>query len=141
MAKPAQFCTTSSRPLSNLHPFLKPMTPEQQRIAIAEACGFISFERYTRTGKKQPDGVRLYGTKDPDSVNYARNWELIPDYLNDLNAIREAELCKTLMERGYARYLECLAVACGTERIGALVFSTASQRAEAFLRAIGKWTS
>ena len=62
-----------------------------------------------------------------------------PDYLNDLNAMAEAETCEAIQRVGYAKYIECLAIACGTERLGALVFATAARRAEAFLRTIQKW--
>ncbi len=84
------------------------MTPKQQRIAIAEACG-----------------------EDNDSIVR----ELIPDYLNDLNAMHQAE--KVLTKDEATTY------ACGKLRGGLFdaVHATASQRAEAFLHTIGKWVS
>jgi hypothetical protein len=90
------------------------MTPEQQRIAIAEACGW--------TDTQIIDGK--YGQTD------------VPDYLHDLNAMHDAE--KVLFGRNdwsSCKYDEYLDVATSSWKWNA----TASQRAEAFLRTIGKW--
>ena len=85
------------------------MTPEQQRIAIAEACG-----------------------EDNDSIYR----DLIPDYLNDLNAMHDAE--KTLTDKAHEEFrLNLYDLIRDDSRL--IVSSTASQRAEAFLRTIGKW--
>jgi len=85
------------------------MTQEQQRVAIAEACG-----------------------EDSDSIVR----ELIPDYLNDLNAMHEAEKTLTYAQGGemtlWIQRMTCAGY-------GPQLFATASQRAEAFLRTIGKW--
>ena len=90
------------------------MNPEQQRVAIAEACG-----------------------EDNDSIYR----DLIPDYLNDLNAMHEAEkiIPRQLFhvdywQKGYGRFQTLLAEFTITP-----YSATASQRAEAFLRTIGKW--
>lgn len=113
------------------------MTPNEQRIAIAQACGWKGISPEHLTGyapcRPTPYSKRVMG--DLDSIPI----DPLPDYLNDLNAMHEAETCKAIKEAGYARYLEGLAIACGTERIGALVFATASQRAEAFLRTLNLW--
>jgi hypothetical protein len=88
------------------------MTPESQRIAIAEACGW-------KTGYRDPEA-----------------WHPLPDYLNDLNAMHDAE--KVLFGRNdwsSCKYDEYLDVATSSWKWNA----TASQRAEAFLRTIGKW--
>jgi hypothetical protein len=65
--------------------------------------------------------------------------EGLPDYLNDLNAMHEAE--KMLTESQSAQYERRLM---GSRSfVGAAEFwiyhATAAQRAEAFLRTIGKW--
>ena len=52
------------------------MTPEAQRIAIAEACGWS----YEKNETYAPDGA-FWWSKNPE----------FPDYLNDLNAMHEAE--------------------------------------------------
>lgn len=100
------------------------MTPEQQRIAIAEACGWS----YEKNETYAPDGA-FWWSKNPE----------FPDYLNDLNAMHEAENVLT----GYPQrvtYYETL-----SKIVGYLTFefahATAAQRAEAFLRTIGKWTN
>ena len=92
------------------------MTPEQQRIAIAEACG-----------------------EDNDSIYR----DLIPDYLNDLNAMHEAE---NVLKQRWSNYCEKLLEIVEPEprslevcHYWNLLHATASQRAEAFLRTIGKW--
>jgi hypothetical protein len=66
----------------------------------------------------------------------------IPDYLNDLNAMHEAE--KVLSRWQVEKYLDVLSGF--TEGRGnsdyvwyTTVFATAAQRVEAFLRTIGKW--
>ena len=87
------------------------MTPEAQRIAIAEACGW-------KTGYRDPEA-----------------WHPLPDYLNDLNAMHDAEKVLTSEQvTSYVYSLESM-----NERWSTPAFATASQRAEAFLRAIGKW--
>lgn len=109
------------------------MSPEAQRIAIAEACGW--------TGVKSGwEGQQCFGYEHPEHGYVTR----VPDYLNDLNAMHEAEkiidndkrlsdaLMNTIRDSPdwvqgavEARYRTCRA--------------TASQHAEAFLRTIGKW--
>jgi len=97
------------------------MKPEKQRIAIAEACGW------------KPD-KRGFGWLSPHGY-YAPE----PDYLNDLNAMHEAE--KTLNQNLAAEYARMLtSTAWQSEQpTFAPMTATAAQRAEAFLRTIGKW--
>jgi hypothetical protein len=57
------------------------MNEEQQRIAIAEACGFKA-----KTDRHKP----MWAT--PDGKTLLTMPEHLPDYLNDLNAMREALL-------------------------------------------------
>ena len=91
------------------------MNKEAQRIAIAEACG-----------------------EDNDSIVR----ELIPDYLADLNAMHEAVM--TLNADQMVSMDHHLDVVVGNGKQGLnyeyfLWSATAAQRAEAFLRTIGKW--
>jgi len=93
------------------------MTPEAQRIAIAEACGINH-------------GVLCAGT----------------DYLNDLNAMHEAWQTLTpsqktefeselyLVIMGQAEYHR-------NDDAPYITNATAAQRAEALLRTIGKWST
>jgi hypothetical protein len=89
------------------------MNQEKQRIAIAEACGFKCSEYSHELGQLVA--------------------EFTPDYLNDLNAIHEAEKVLNNVQR--ERYRTELVYS----HAGRDVFATAAQRAEAFLITIGKW--
>ena len=97
------------------------MTPGQKRIAIAEACGWTPSPdgRYTQ----DPAGLRgpLYRVQD------------LPDYLSDLNAMHEAEKVLTVKQMSHYSLIGLKG------SISAAVHSTAAQRAEAFLKTIGKW--
>lgn len=95
------------------------MTPEAQRVAIAEACGWKTKYR------------------DPEA------WHPLPDYLNDLNAMYDAE---GVLGPKWASYCEKLLEIVEPEprtlevcHYWNLLHATSAQRAEAFLRTIGKW--
>lgn len=119
------------------------MNPEQQRIAIAEACGW--------TAKEDKDG--LWRAVDPSGnmtytvwVSEMNVWSAgIPYYLSDLNAMHEAE--KVLTPDTRPEYLCQLFDVATRGRSGLYPVdenylshhATAAQRAEAFLRTIGKW--
>jgi len=118
------------------------MTPEQQRIAIAEACGWtatVDDDQFWRA-------TRADGSMTSDLwCSMSSVWNVgIPDYLNDLNAMHEAE--KVLTEEQDLEYSEALEqvvegrfVTNNAEDMRRLRSATAAQRAEAFLRTIGKW--
>ena len=99
------------------------MKPEAQKIAIKEACGWRPDSR--GLGWLSPQGCY-----DPE-----------PDYLNDLNAMHDAE---KVLSRGVGYHQSCgfglyrtaLAEVCDEQHP---IDATAAQRAEAFLRAVGKW--
>lgn len=100
------------------------MTPEAQRIAIAEACGFTS-DSWCLT----PNGWLFADT--------------VPDYLNDLNAMHEAE---GVLGPKWVSYCEQLLKIAEPEprtlevcHYWNLLHATSAQRAEAFLRTVGKW--
>jgi hypothetical protein len=94
------------------------MKPHRQRIAIAKACGFKWSEYSDELGQLVA--------------------EFIPNYLNDLNAMHEAE--KVLRDDREAAFRGWLWLAHGQPELRcAIVHATAAQRAEAFLRTIGKW--
>ena len=94
------------------------MSPEAQRIAIAEACGILSKDKWGSL-YKTPRGI----LRD------------CPDYPTDLNAMHEAEKVLTLPER--RKYRKTLLGHCEPASIA--IHATAAQRAEAFLLTIGKW--
>jgi hypothetical protein len=98
------------------------MKPEQQRIAIAEACG------WRRRGRDIWDNAPFPPQKLLEP----------PDYLHDLNAMHEAE--KVLFPKHEAKWAMIISEVCGHSwRI--IYTATATQRAEAFLKTIGKWTT
>lgn len=105
------------------------MKPDSQRIAIAEACGWkhIAFKRgWIKAGDGETQCV-------------------IPDYLADLNAMHEAE--KVLTYEQAEEFVEQLYLADQKNNLAEnpppwrfnVASATAAQRAEAFLRTIGKW--
>lgn len=95
------------------------MTNKQINAAIAEACGW-----------RQEDGVYMWTANGIDCT-CPELW----DWCNDLNAMNQAE--KVLNQDNLyimALHIEGL---CGR---GEFYFrATARQRAEAFLRVLGKW--
>jgi len=109
------------------------MKPEQQRLAIAEACGW-----------------RLRGMEIWDNAPFPPQKLLEPpNYLNDLNAMHEAE--KVLWEMDWSFrsiFNDHLANIIKRRKVNrnewdaeTLLDATAAQRAEAFLKTIGKWTT
>ena len=104
------------------------MTPEQQRVAIAEACGLTNVApMIVKNVKHEGDDITV-GIWSDDG------W--VPQYLNDLNAMHEAE--KVLKGGMRSTYDAELTLICSRD-YNFIWESTASQRAEAFLRTIGKW--
>lgn len=114
------------------------MTPEAQRISIAEACGW--------QGPHHPENIKgmdgwhsqhrgiWWVTPDKNRVLISE----VPDYLNDLNAMHEAERSIGLhgdnfrgrmLRRSWGTYTAFL-----DSR-----FLTASERAQALLMTIKKW--
>ena len=107
------------------------MTPEQQRIALSAALGNLNPRiengRVIRSAFQSEDGT-FFGSGG------------VPDYLNDLNAMHQAE--KVLKEEHLDAYGDWLADGNSSGgRPSELCHwhATAAQRAEAFLRTIGKW--
>lgn len=102
------------------------MTPEAQRIAIAEACGWL------------PDHINRY------AMYYVPDEDChVGDPLSDLNACHEFE--KYIKAKPNRRdgvvyayvYENQVSELTGGESI----YATAAQRCEAFLETIGKWTN
>jgi hypothetical protein len=60
----------------------------------------------------------------------------LPDYLNDLNAMHEAQKILTYAQGGE---MTLWITRIHGDGYGPQLFATAAQRAEAFLRTIGKW--
>ena len=97
------------------------MTPDEQRIAIAEACGIVIHDHWGPLYKTPKGIVRV-----------------CPDYLGDLNAMHEAEKMLTQAQDYHYRASMLNAVCKDGSGLTAIT-ATAAQRAEAFLRMVGKW--
>lgn len=122
------------------------MKPELQRIAIAEACGWRIESDGTSTfvyrpNEKVGNGYRINNIRDQKIIR------LLPDYLNDLNAMHDAKkaLWKMDWSNRYAfndhlaNILKGRAVNRNEWDVETLLDATADQEAEAFLRTLNKW--
>lgn len=100
------------------------MTDKQINAAIAEACGWTEIQNTM-------DGC--YGLKSP-----TRGYIRIPDYCTDLNAMHEAE--KIMTKDQWEDFVDYLVNDWSTpDPWKEVCHTTARQRAEAFLRTLGKW--
>jgi hypothetical protein len=122
------------------------MKPEEQRIAIAEACGW--------QGPHHPKNVEgMAGWWSQEHGVWWVNPEgkrvmvsSVPDYLNSLDAMHEAEkvLTGTLRQNLYQSEIAEICWADESRSNNQVVFNqltaTATQRAEAFLRALNLWS-
>lgn len=118
------------------------MSPESQRIAIAEVCGWKWIE---------PEENKCGGLKSPSGDWVIRSWRIgadmtcldvlreLPDFLNDLNAMHRAE--ETLSELNKIKYVSYLLTCREIKESTMWVFSHAgaSVRAKAFLKTLGLW--
>jgi len=98
------------------------MNEQEQRIAIAKVCGWMQSRSSMWDGWWYQKGKRTYQP-------------LTPDYLNDLNAMHDAEK-RLEAEDNHAYECYCSDLYYEHENTVSL---TANQRAEAFLRTVGKW--
>lgn len=126
------------------------MSPEEQRIAIAESVGWkLSMGTWYR-----PNFTCLH-IKRPCSDGDVNIYP--PDYLNDLNAMHEVTSRMTVKQKcQFADYLynnsgkDILDYSgvyypgeyptIDLECVFCVANATAAQRAEAYLKTIGKWT-
>lgn len=117
------------------------MAPEAQRVAIAEACGWTEIDRYI---DQQRVSSGIWKGRNPKYPN--GKIQDLSDYLNDLNAMHEAEKVLGMTDltprdksvygsngSNYRKYLCAIAGNIGS------IHATAAQRAEAFLRTLGLW--
>lgn len=117
------------------------MTDQKINVAIAEACGWEFEPSRDVNGKARPEAWV--------SPNGERIWtdNPIPDYANDLNAMRDAEMTFDGQSKAFFYFDEIRATIlrhAGLSLngcVGNFRFLTAPARirAEAFLRTIGKW--
>lgn len=126
------------------------MSPEAQQKAIAQAVGYylIHDEETSSIALRAPTIEKDRAWRFPwhrdgdDAEQFA--WEDAPDFLNDLNAMHEAVMgyFNTKTPETFFAYLKNVARAANASPdflTMAVVHATAAQRAEAFLRTIGKW--
>ena len=114
------------------------MSPEAQRIAIAGACGWREINRNSFPGGG-------WSARTPGDMG----WGMVSDYLSDLNAMHEAESSMDMpFNSEYSHFLANVCVRCrgiseDNLEVGdgyeIALTATAAQRAEAFLKTIGKW--
>jgi hypothetical protein len=119
------------------------MKPEKQRIAIAEYCGWKNCRTESLAGKNQMLGKCPFDFTD--NVGFA----VPPDYLNSLDAMHEAEklLFGPTIQHEVSQSIYCeklFAMIVRDTENGYVsefnkVHATAPQRAEAFLRTVGRW--
>ena len=133
------------------------MKPDKQRIAIAEYCGWKRVDNDPDRHPYWMAPVGDYRHGSPLDVNLIKG-EMVKKmfpYLEDLNAMHEAE--KTIPKRDKGIYANNLMHVVGpdgetdmvddygewstspTTSVFAMLHATAAQRAEAFLKTIGKW--
>ena len=117
------------------------MNPEQQRVAIAEACGWKEIRAEVDWLPKELTGIFTWPhPTDAEKIKYFINRKPIPDYLNDLNAMHDAEKVLTVDQLiDQAEWLGASSNEMPIKSWVVLLRATAAQRAEAFLRTIGKW--
>ena len=108
------------------------MTEEEINIAIAEHLGWCDIFL--------PEGDLFYIGKHPGR-GVGRDYQNLPNYTRDLNAIHKAEM--SLPVEGYngqgfdgsrSEFRGQLRLVCEQP-----YHATAKERAEAFLRTVGKW--
>ena len=105
------------------------MTNEQINAAIAEACGFVCLHEF----QVDKDGAKFGFWEYPPTWTGPKKQPWCLDFCSDLNAMHEAE-AKLSFEQLYKMEARLKQMA------GAVCFrSTARQRAEAFLRTLGRW--
>jgi hypothetical protein len=110
------------------------MTNEQINIAIAEVCGW-EWKPYGDMMAWYFNGVMKWCREVCGLRKDIKPTTPLPDYLNDLNAMHEAEkiltrdqievFCDQLLPKHHGIWWG--------------IHTTSHQRAEAFLKAIGKW--
>lgn len=109
------------------------MKPEEQRIAIAEACGWRWVTLRQQEGLC--DDVRGY---PPDVDCVGLNGRYVPDYLNSLDAMHGAvETLRGKTGPEWFDFQRLLMIECGSWMN--CIQASAAQRAEAFLKTLSLW--
>jgi hypothetical protein len=115
------------------------MDKTQQRIKIAEACGYVFEELRVRTPYKTIFSRRH---NNGDGTYTDTTCKYLPDYLNDLNAMYNA--IESLSYQDQVEWVYNLGEVLGFRNRNdwteiSMIQTTAEQRAEAFLRTLNLW--
>jgi len=122
------------------------MKPEKQRIAIAKACGWTWTNQCPEHGKQT---IKFWLNKHTGRKRYYDY--LLPHYLDDLNDMADAEETLTGEQLYlYGNILDRVTLPENKKEMAyihgpeagmypELLRATATQRAEAFLRTVGRW--
>lgn len=122
-----------------------PRTDEEINIAIAEICGWEEigkYDPYRGISPQWKDAKAFDGSPLVPPI-----WE-IPDFCNDLNAMREAEMLlykENCLAKKYTQNLKkVICLHAGTKRASMdfdiCITAPARQRAEAFLKTLKKYS-
>ena len=119
------------------------MKPEQQQIAIAKEHGWKEIRAEVDWLPGELTGIFTWPhPTDAEKTKYFINRKPVPNYPFDLNAMHEVEnILNADQMVSYDYHLDRV-VGNGRQGLNIEYFlwsATASQRAEAFLRTIGKW--
>jgi len=98
-------------------PKLSEMTPDEKRTAIGTACGYV---------RDQISGLWENANPEMPRANY-----VLPDFLDDLNAMARAEATLIQGTQEYFRYIGTLCDLLGSP--ASAIFARADKRADAFL--------
>jgi len=114
------------------------MTDEQINAAIAEACGWVKVDAKVIRERNFAQWL----LRDGQWWRHDENREIaqidgLPNYCNDLNAMHEAE--EVLLSGSGPGIWECFRNKLRCKYGEDDIHATARQRAEAFLRTLGKW--
>lgn len=132
------------------------MNKEKQRIKIAETCGWKEIRAEVDWLPKELTGIFTWShPTDAEKIKYFINRKPIPDYLNDLNAMHEAEkACLTtiplvtdygirLVNALHREHKKNPRIQDTSWRIPVVGncgwFATAAQRADAFCETLNLW--
>ena len=112
------------------------MTDEQINAAIAEACGWTDVHFSLAATDEWSTERRVVGMPPKHCTH-----DVAPNYCTDLNAIHEAEKTLTREQvREYQCHMYDMACEIAVTQGRWMPYSaTARYRAEAFLKALGKW--
>lgn len=128
------------------------MTNDEIRIAIAESQGWTRYKHKSYENDSDQPWVPAGFDYDKSPYSLIRDTKELPNYTSDLNAMQEVEktlrqdeqeiywnhLVGVIWNPVLADYPDAKQTTINTQLT--LLFSTARQRAEAYLRTKGLWT-